>query len=210
MKKVLSKIINVICTIIIIAAILILGFVILSKGDKQPSIFGFSMFRVLTESMEPAVPVNSLVIVREKDPTEIKEGDIITFWSQDPSLSGQTVTHRVKSIDTTAGYPIFTTRGDNNVADDRNPVPARDLIGKVVFVSGIIGIVLSLISNPMVFALVIFVPLVLIFAVNLKDLIKSAKKLEEIEIEEAEKAVLCEKNEEEKTPTDATEIQWYD
>lgn len=185
MKKVVSVIINAICILMIVAAIFLLGTVVLNKGQEQPAILGFSLFRVLTASMEPNIPVNSLVVVKETDPEEIKIGDIITFHSKDPTLAGSTNTHRVVAIDDSSGSPVFTTKGDNSIAEDRYTVSGADLIGKVVFVSGIIGVVMSLVSNPLLFGAIIVIPLAIIFIVNIKDLVKSAKKLEVLEIIEA-------------------------
>ena len=185
MKKALSVIINTICIIMIVVAILLLGTVVLNKGAEQPSILGFRLFRVLTASMEPKIPVNAIVLVKETAPEDIQVGDIITFYSADPTLDGATNTHRVMAINSEKGYPVFTTKGDNSVANDKYLVEGKDLIGKVVFISGIVGIVMSLVSNPLLFAAVIIIPLAIIFIVNLKDLVKSVKKLETMEIIEA-------------------------
>lgn len=185
MKKFITVVINAICIIMIIAAILLLGSVVLNKDKEQPSIFGFTLYRVLTASMEPKIPVNSIVVVKATNAFDIEVGDIITFRSEDPSLQGQTNTHRVIAIDYSTKSPVFTTKGDNSLAEDRYPVTANDLIGKVVYISGIVGIVMALISNPILFALVIIIPLAIIFLINVKDLIKSAKNLEVYEIMEA-------------------------
>lgn len=179
MKKFLSKIINILSIVIIIAAVAILASVLLSGRQKQPNIMGYSMFRVLTQSMGPSIPTNSLIITKQTGAEDIELGDVITFRSQDPMLDGATNTHRVIAIDESGASPVFTTKGDNNAVEDKYPVYAEDLVGRVVFVSHILGTMIALLSNPLCFGAVIIVPLAVIFLLNIRDLFKAAKELSE-------------------------------
>jgi signal peptidase len=93
---------------------------------------------VLTESMVPAIPAGSLIIIRSVDPRQIAVGDAITFHprSNDDAL----VTHRV--VDSVSGPDrglSFRTRGDANSGNDPNLVPAAAIIGKVVYQVPYIG-----------------------------------------------------------------------
>ena len=115
MAKVLTKIINAICVIIICAALVLLGSVLLSRGQSYPSVMGFSIFRVMSASMEPEIKTDSMILVKKVDPKTVQVGDVITFVSSDPTIEGYANTHRVMAIDTSSGSPLFTTKGDNNV-----------------------------------------------------------------------------------------------
>ena len=46
-----------------------------------PGIFGYHMYHVLSGSMEPEMPVGSLIYVHEEKPEDIEEQDIIAFYS---------------------------------------------------------------------------------------------------------------------------------
>ncbi|MEI3222261.1 MAG: hypothetical protein V8S01_09650 [Dorea sp.] len=48
--------------------------------------------------MEPTYGVDTMILVKKTDPSEIKEGDVISFYSSDPTLDGAVNTHRVVSI----------------------------------------------------------------------------------------------------------------
>ncbi len=96
-------------------------------------IIGIHLFNVESGSMSPAYPVDSLVIVKETEPDEIVEGDVITYVMNE---AGMLVTHRVVSIDT--ANQTFTTKGDANNVEDAMPVLWGNMVGKVIF--GIPGI----------------------------------------------------------------------
>ena len=91
-----------------------------------PKVAGYSEYVVVTGSMEPAVPVGSLVFVKEADPKSLEEGDIISYSR---GGSGAVITHRVVKNDTENGEII--TKGDSNEAEDLEPVKYDFVLGKV-------------------------------------------------------------------------------
>ena len=70
------------------------------------NVFGYSIFRVVTGSMEPTIPVNSVLVCKKTDASQIEVGDVICFKSKERSHYGVIVTHRVVSIseDEKAGF----------------------------------------------------------------------------------------------------------
>ena len=54
-------------------------FAIIAVGQVGLKLFGFNMLNVETGSMEPVLPVNTLVFVQSAEPETIKEGDVISF-----------------------------------------------------------------------------------------------------------------------------------
>lgn len=84
---------------------------------------GIRCYAVLTGSMEPELPVGSLLVVVPMSFDELKIGQDITY-----KTTGGTVTHRIVSIDGAAR--TVTTQGlANNVAD--TPVQAENIVGRV-------------------------------------------------------------------------------
>src|SRR5690606_2120739 len=95
--------------------------------------FGFKLVRVQSSSMEPALSVGDLVLVRPVAPKDIKEGDIILFETN----VGAQVMHRVVGINsiitnvrTPEGELVesnekfrFLTQGDANPNPDAGDVP---------------------------------------------------------------------------------------
>ena len=63
-----------------------------------------------------------------KASTDVKVGDVISFF--DPAGNGTSiVTHRVIEIVEEDGEILFRTRGDNNNTEDKELVPAENLVG---------------------------------------------------------------------------------
>ncbi len=90
-----------------------------------PQYMGYQIYDVVSGSMEPTVPVGSIIYVKEAEPSSIKKGDIIAFQSGE-----SIVMHRV--VDNKIVEGTFTTKGDANPSEDMNEVPYANLIGIVV------------------------------------------------------------------------------
>ena len=48
-----------------------------------PNFMGYEIYNVVSGSMEPTIPVGSIIYVKEIDPSDIYSGDIIAFKSGD-------------------------------------------------------------------------------------------------------------------------------
>ena len=184
MKKIFIKAVNVLACLIIALAVYMLLLVVITPSGEVPSMFGHTVFRTLTSSMAPSIPRDSLIVVRKCTAEEVQVGDVITFYSTDPDLNGAVNTHRVTEISQTETGLSFTTKGDANALEDRYQVPADHLIGKVVFVSVLLGKAVRLTANPLVFIPVIVIPLLIILIVNVRRVWLTAKELEQESLEE--------------------------
>ena len=76
-----------------------------------PQFMGYDIYNVVSGSMEPAIPIGSIIYVKEIDPADVNKGDVIVFNSGD-----SVVMHRVKENDVING--TFTTKGDANDGED--------------------------------------------------------------------------------------------
>lgn len=183
-KKTLNKIISAVCVLIIIVSLLLLMLVLMSRFTGTNNVMGYSAFRVMTDSMVPAIPVDSFVLVKQVAPEEIKKGDIISFYSNDPQLGGAVNTHRVDSVSVSEnGRIAYITKGDNNLIEDKYMVYTDDLIGRVIFISHGLGVAVRLLSNPLVFVPLILIPLLFIFISNIKAALGAVKELSAAEEE---------------------------
>ncbi len=117
----LSKALNIIATLLMALVIL------LTVPLTIPRLFGYQIYGILTESMEPVYPVGSVVYVKPAEPEDIQVGDAITFRLG--TGADATATHRVEEIDTEQQQ--FITKGDANASSDVEPVPFSQLVGKV-------------------------------------------------------------------------------
>ena len=115
---------------------------------------------VLSGSMEPAMPVGSVVLVRPVDPEAVAVGDIITFRQHG---SPDFVTHRVVEVLNEESLS-FRTKGDANEEPDTSLVPADALRGRVWVTIPYLGYVTQHARQPWGFLLLVGVPGSLIIA----------------------------------------------
>lgn len=108
----------------------------------EPSLFGNRLYIVDSGSMEPTLKVNSLIIVNEKTPDELKVGDILTYYGGDTSTR---VTHRIKEIGPENSY--FITQGDANNIEDARAVERENVIGTVLFTIPYLGFAFRFLSS---------------------------------------------------------------
>ena len=100
------------------------------RADRN--LFGYKAFIVLSDSMSKTdFSAGDLVLVKEVDPSTLKEGDIIAYTSQNTSNYGETVTHKIRRLTTDAnGEPGFVTYGTTTDTDDETIVTYPYVLGK--------------------------------------------------------------------------------
>ena len=67
-RKIICGVINTLSVLVIAAAIVILCMVLFTEPGKPPNIFGFTMLRITTGSMEPTYATDTLLVVKKTDP----------------------------------------------------------------------------------------------------------------------------------------------
>lgn len=93
-------------------------------------LFGVRPLVVISGSMEPTIPVGSVVFSAQVPAGELKEGSIATV--ERPRNLGL-VTHRVvKSVEPTPGVYELTLKGDANAQEDPEPYTVKNA-GKYVW-----------------------------------------------------------------------------
>ena len=105
-----------------------------------PRFLGFEPYNIVSGSMEPTIPVGSLVYIKETAPEDIQAETVIAFQS-----GNSIVVHRVKENHYVEG--TFVTKGDANPRDDLSEVPYRDVIGVVAHHFPYLGQFLSVFSS---------------------------------------------------------------
>lgn len=140
MKKFLTK-------IDFITIILLIVFIIVSYCYAQLKILnydyinfcGYTIFQVITGSMEDTIKIKDIVIVKLTD--EVQEDDIITY-----RYKNDFVTHRVVKIN---NNEEIITKGDTNTSKD-DPISKKDIVGKVVFIISNVAVWIEVLKTPQV------------------------------------------------------------
>ena len=118
----MGKLLNLIGTLIMLSA------VVVSLGLSVPRFFGIESFIVVSGSMEPAIPVGSMVFSKAVEPATLQPGDVIIF--NNIRLNDTPITHRVVENHTDQWEII--TKGDANDQNDIRPVTYDQVRGKVI------------------------------------------------------------------------------
>ena len=135
MKKALNVIKNIFVWLMVILAVCMMIFTVVSVNTfdrSDRSLFGFKAFIELSDSMSKTdFSAGDLVLIEEVDPSTLKEGDIISYTSQNSANYGETVTHKIRKMTTDAnGEPGFITYGTTTDTDDETVVTYPYVLGQ--------------------------------------------------------------------------------
>ena len=155
------------------STILMLLLVVIAALLLVPKLLGYTQYAVISGSMEPNIPVGSIVYDKEVEPEELEIGDVITY-----RLSGDTlVTHRIVAIDDAT--QTVQTKGDANEAEDGTPVPYSEIVGLKAFHVPLLGYISIYGKTPLGIAAVCGVLVVLILLNFLPDILSEEEEKKE-------------------------------
>lgn len=147
--------------------------------DQTVKLVGFKPYVVMTQSMEPAINANDLVVVKDIEVDRLEVGDIITFKT-DINYDGtkEVVTHYVYEIiqDNNGDYSFKTNphyESTEEVIPDTWVLLEEDLLGEYMFHIPMIGSIILFLKSPFGIGAMIF-NVGIIIAIFL--LIKQGKK----------------------------------
>lgn len=119
-------------------------------GNAVPMPFGVGVSVVLSGSMEPALSVGDLLIVREQ--AHYETGDIVVYQS-----SSMPVVHRIVEL---SGDTVVT-RGDANNSNDA-PIPLSAIKGEVVVTVPLVGHVVWALKSPVAIVIMLAAAVLLV------------------------------------------------
>lgn len=140
-------------------------------------VFQFKSYVVITESMEPVLNVDDMIVVTNPNVDKLEVGDIITFRADiDYNGSKEIVTHYIYSITEDGDdYIIRTNRYGSNVPDTWI-LRSADVIGVYGFRIPQLGVFINFVKSPFGIA-AIAVNVIVIGAIVY--IVKSGKKEKE-------------------------------
>lgn len=98
-----------------------------------PKLLGYQVYDVVSGSMDPAIPVHSVVLVQPAAPENIQPGEIVAYRS-----GSSVVIHRLVENHIVEGELV--TKGDANAEPDPLKVGYADVLGTVTAHIPFIGI----------------------------------------------------------------------
>lgn len=117
------------------------------------NVMGFSVLRVVTASMEPELPQDSLILIRQNETDNLEIGQIATYMDEEDGLLR---TLRILDIekDDNGNNVVFKFGADAVPNQIYQVVSSDNIVGRVIFVSYAIGQALLLLHSR--FLLIIF------------------------------------------------------
>lgn len=184
-KKVASTVLNIIIWVFVIFS-MIVSLVVLSStafnndGTGVPSLGGYSLITVQSDSMKPEFSKGAMIIVKKataEQRTQYQVGDVITYFDYQADGSFIFVTHRVIGVEELA-VTTYTTLGDNKEFDLSGGTGSRvfcnDVLGEYTGVQiPFLGAALDFIKQPVGFGLFIILPLLAFFLYELYNFIRT-------------------------------------
>lgn len=173
-KKVITLLI-----LILFIAIITLGITIVYKAysepDKIPSVFGWKPFIVLSGSMEDTIMPGDLILTKEIDALELKEGDVISFRTNKYTV----ITHRIINIVNDEGERKYYTKGDNNNSADSEPVCNAQIEGIYRYRIPKLGEIALNLQKPIGIVICITFPLIILLIAQFADSKRQEKEVKE-------------------------------
>lgn len=160
-KKVIDIVIYVLLGFVFLVCVFVTVSSINQKKNGVPSVFGYSVMTVQTESMQGTINKGDLIVtklVNEKITDSLKEGDIISFYTV---VDGERIidTHRINDIKEEVGERFFETKGDNVDAIDDGYRSESDIVSVYKFRIAGLGYVVNFLRTTLGFFLCVFTPL---------------------------------------------------
>ena len=180
MLKLISKILK-ISSYCLFGLIICLSLFVLTLRflGESPSVFGYSFYYVLTESMEPEIMAGDMILGKYAAPEDLQVGDIVTYVGESGALADKIITHKIVEID----GDILTTKGvANDLADPS--IYASQVLSRYVGTIPLAGKLFSVINSKFGFIFLIIMPLVLLIANEISIIVKAFKEDKEEHLSE--------------------------
>lgn len=197
MKKVWSIIKTVVLWLLVLTAVAMMVFTVVSvntfdRNDRD--IFGLRFYIVLSDSMSATdFDAGDLVLVKKVDPTTLQEGDIIAYQSQNSENYGATVTHKIRAKTRDKnGNPGFITYGTTTGVDDETVVTYPFILGKYQMALPGVGTFFQFLKTTQGYIVCILIPFLLLILYQGLNCVKIFKlyKAEQMAELQAEKDAL--------------------
>lgn len=189
MKKVLNIIKNILIWIVVIAAVTMMIFTIVSVSTfnrNDRNLFGYRAYIVLSDSMSKTdFDAGDLVLVKEVVPSTLKVGDIISYISQNTENYGEIVTHKIRSLTTDAnGENGFITYGTTTDTNDETIVTYPFVLGKYQTHIPKVGTFFQFLKTPQGYFTCIFIPFMLLIVYQGVNCIRLFRRYKKEQMEE--------------------------
>jgi signal peptidase len=159
LRKIVKEVVSVVIVVALLAPAIIYVAPFLVGGSFSSVVMG--------GSMEPTIPVGSIVVVKKVNLEDVEVGDIIAF------RTGESKTlHRVIDKVAEGGSFYFRTKGDANEDPDPWVVKPEDILGELQLTIPYYGYLIWFAQTPFGIVLFILVPAIILIANEVSNILK--------------------------------------
>lgn len=214
-RKALNIVKNILVWLIVAVAVFMVIFTVVSVtvlDRDERSLFGYKAYIVLSDSMSATdFDAGDVVLVKEVDASTLKEGDIISYRSQNTENFGKVVTHKIRRLTTDAnGDPGFITYGTTTNTDDETVVTYPYILGKYqsrIPKAGTFFQFLKTTPGYIICILIPFLLLILFQGVNCIQLFRQYRREQLAELQKERQKIEAEREENRKMMEELRQLQ---
>lgn len=192
LKKIGSVVIDVLIVIVFIISLLVVIASITAKRENgQANVFGYTANSVQTDSMKGTINEGDLIISKvvtskNKADFDLKEGDIVSFYTEIKKGTKILITHRVYEVRQAGNTTVITTWGDNreSAPEPDDPITMSDVQSVYMFKIPLVGHFIDFLRTPLGFIICLVVPLLAFISWQAYKLIILFFKSKQAELEE--------------------------
>ena len=167
LKKIGSVVIDVLIVIVFIISLLVVIASITAKRENgQANVFGYTANSVQTDSMKGTINEGDLIISKvvtskNKADFDLKEGDIVSFYTEIKKGTKILITHRIYEVRQAGNTRVITTWGDNreSAPEPDDPITMSDVESVYLFKIPLVGHFIDFLRTPLGFIICLVVPL---------------------------------------------------
>lgn len=185
MKEALILIKNVAVGVIVALAVVMVMITMIAVntvGKTNRTLFGYTSFVVLTDSMARTdFSAGDIILTKKVDPTTLRPGDIITFVAQSDSNFGRILSHKIRSIDVNRwGELEFTTYGTTTGVNDEGVVTPPYILGQYVVAIPRAGELFNWLRSTAGYVLCVFIPFLYLICLQIYNCVVLLRELKEV------------------------------
>lgn len=132
---------------------------------------GYYSSVIMSSSMEPTIPIGSIVVAKRVNPDDVKVSNIIVF-----QRSNTKTLHRVIDKIVVNGSYYFKTKGDANEGPDPWIVQPEQVNGVLLLTIPYYGYLIYFAGTPIGFILMVIIPATLLIANEIRKIIQLKKE----------------------------------
>ncbi len=129
---------------LVLLALILIVLAALVTARVIPTITGAPTYVVSGGSMEPTIPLGSLIVTERVTPSVLQVGNVVSL---EVGARHEVFTHRITRLVTHDGDPWIQTKGDANAAPDPSIVAASAVTGRVSLIIPGLGYVVRMLST---------------------------------------------------------------